>query len=191
MRYLVFDIETRGSFSRGRLNPEELELTVLGAYDSATDTYASYVKEELHEFWPSIERADLLIGFNSDTFDIPILNRYYPGDLTKLPSLDLLTEVQKALGKRIRLDALAQGTLGRGKSGDGLKAGVWWEEGKHDLVRSYCIEDVRITKEIYEHALAHGSLAYKDLREKREFVLDTSAWHAAPASVPLTHALPL
>ena len=99
--------------------------------------------------------------------------------------------MQKALGKRIRLDALAQGTLGRGKSGDGLKAGVWWEEGKYDLVREYCIEDVRITKEIYEYALAHGSLAYKDLREKREFAVDTSAWRVAPASVSLTHALPL
>ena len=49
--------------------------------------------------WPLFERADVLIGFNSDMFDIPILNRYYAGDLTKIRSLDLLVEVQKALGK--------------------------------------------------------------------------------------------
>lgn len=192
MRFVVFDIETKMTpLNRGRLNPDELELTVVGIYDSETNSYTSYLKDELSKLWPIIERTDLLIGFNSDTFDIPILNRYYPGDLSKIRSLDLLAEVYKTLGRRIRLDSLAQATLGRGKTGDGLKAGIWWEEGKFDLVREYCIEDVRLTKELYDYALKNGSMKYKDLSEKREIKLDTSAWNTVSEAPAMTHALPL
>lgn len=192
MRFVVFDIETKStSLNRGRLDPEQMELTVVGVYDSETDSYSSYLKEDLPKLWPILERTELLIGFNSDTFDIPILNRYYPGDLSKIRSLDLLSEVYKTLGRRIRLDSLAQATLGRGKSGDGLKAMVWWEEGKYDLVREYCIEDVRLTKELYDYMLKNGSVKYKDLREKKEIKLDTSLWGKGSDAPAMTHALPL
>ena len=128
MRYVVFDIETRSAATaRGRIDYSDQELTVVGVYDSATNAYTAYTKEELSKLWPVLEHADLLIGFNSDAFDIPILNRYYPGDLAKIRSLDLLSEVYKSLGRRIRLDTLAKATLGRGKTGDGSKAGEWWD----------------------------------------------------------------
>ena len=195
MRYLVFDIESvskNGLNVRGRVDVAEQELTLVAIYDSETETYTSYTQEELPRLWPIIERTDLLIGFNSDNFDIPLLNRYYPGELTHVRSLDLLDEVYKALGRRIRLDALAQATLGKGKSGDGLKAVEWWHEGKVDKVREYCIQDVRITKELFDYAREHGVLKYKDLREKRDIKLDTSGWLRASESAPsLTHTLQL
>ena len=157
MRAITFDIESiSDSVVRGHVDVSEQELIVVAIHDSETGEYTSFSKEELPKLWPIIEHADVLIGFNSDSFDIPLLNRYYPGDLAHMPSLDLLVEVQKVLGRRIRLQSLAEATLGRGKSGDGLKAGVWWREGKHDLVREYCIEDVRITRELYDYALEHG-----------------------------------
>jgi DEAD/DEAH box helicase domain-containing protein len=192
MRSVVFDLETKMSpFSRGRLDVRELELTVAGVYDSATGAYTAYTREELPALWPLLERAELLIGFNSDAFDIPLLNRYYPGDLSRIRSLDLLAEVYRALGRRLRLDALAQATLGRGKIGDGAKAGAWWEQGLYDKVKEYCLEDVRLTKELYDYALARGALKYKDLGELKEIKLDTSGW-LLPAEAPaLTHALPL
>jgi len=193
MRAITFDIESiSDSAVRGRVDVSEQELTVVAIHDSETNEYTSYSREELPKLWPHIERADLLIGFNSNTFDIPLLNRYYPGDLVHIRSLDLLAEVYLALGRRIRLQSLAEATLGRGKGGDGLKAQDWWREGKYDLVRKYCIEDVRLTRELFEYALAHGVLKYKDLREIRDIKLDTSAWLATPMSTPaLTHALEL
>jgi DEAD/DEAH box helicase domain-containing protein len=134
----------------------------------------------------------MLIGFNSDTFDIPLLNRYYPGDLSRLRSLDILSEVQKALGRRIRLQSLAEATLGKGKKGDGLKAGEWWKEGKKEKVRDYCIEDVRLTRELYDFALKNGVLKYKDFRTVRDIKMDTSLWTKGHEVLPaLTHALPL
>ncbi len=196
MRIITFDIESiSDSMIRGHVDVNEQELTVVGIHDSLTGEYSSYFKEELHKLWPLIEHADMLIGFNSDSFDIPLLNRYYPGDLSHIRSLDLLSEVQKVLGRRIRLQSLAEATLGRGKTGDGLKAGEMWKAGKKEDVAKYCVEDVRLTRELYDYALEHGVLKYKDLRDIRDIKIDTSLW-AAPAagafrSPAMTHALPL
>ena len=194
MRAITFDIESiSDSIVRGHIDVNEQELIVVAIHDSFTDKYSSFSKEELPKLWPILEHADFLIGFNSDSFDIPLLNRYYPGDLTHVPSLDLLSEVQKVLGRRIRLQSLAEATLGRGKSGDGLKAGVWWREGKENMVREYCIEDVRLTRELYDYAVKHGKLKYKDLLDKRDIKLDTSHWGERVGAVTpaMTHALQL
>ena len=177
---------------RGHIDVNEQELTVVGIHDSLTNEYSSYFRDELPQLWSILEHADLLIGFNSDAFDIPLLNRYYPGDLSRLRSLDLLSEVQKVLGRRIRLQSLAEATLGRGKSGDGLKAGEWWKEGEKDKVAEYCIEDVRLTRELYDYALQHGMLKYKDLADIRDIKIDTSHWGQGEHIIPaMTHAFPL
>ncbi len=194
MHYIVFDIEStsRNGFTRGRVDVNEQELTVVAIYDSETDSYSSFLQEDLHRLWPILESADMLIGYNSDSFDIPLLNRYYPGDLTSIRSLDLLVEVQQVLGRRIRLQSIAEATLGRGKGGDGAQAVIWWQAGEKEKVREYCVEDVRITKEIYDYALTHGILKYKDLREKRDMKINTSNWLKPSDDSPaLTHALPL
>ena len=191
MRAITFDIETRNTTTfRGRLDASGLELTVVGVHDSETGEYTSYLRDELNQLWPVLERADVLIGYNSDAFDIPILNRYYPGDLSRIRSIDLMVEVQKVLGRRLRLDSLAQATLGRGKTGDGLKAVEWWEQGHFDKVREYCIEDVRLTRELFDYALKNKAVKYKDLKEVREIKLDTSSWLAEGEAAAMTHTLP-
>lgn len=191
MRAITFDIETKMvPLSRGRLDPSELEVTVVGIHDSTTNEYQSFLDTELAKLWPIFEQADMLIGFNSDSFDIPVLNKYYAGDLSRIRSLDLLSEVHKVLGRRIRLEALAQATLGRGKKGDGKKAGEWWDQGLFDKVREYCLEDVRLTRELYEYARTHGHLKFKDLNKVQEIKLDTSEWESPGQTHSLTHTLP-
>lgn len=191
MRAVTFDIETANAFptlSRGDMS--RMDISVVGIHDSETDELTSYTKEEFGKLWPIIERADVLIGFNSDFFDIPILNRYYPGDLTRIRSLDLLVEVQKMLGRRVRLQSLAEATLGVGKSGNGLEAVEWWQQGLVDKVRAYCLDDVKITRQIYDYALKHGKLKYKDLGGAREFKIDTSSWGLQQGPSAITHTLP-
>lgn len=190
MRVITFDIETANAFpTLARNDLSRMELSIVGIHDSETDEYLSYTVEELPQLWPRIEKADMLIGFNSDTFDIPILNRYYAGDLTKIRSLDLLVEVQKALGRRVRLQSLAEATLNKGKGGSGLQAVEWWQKGEIEKVRKYCLEDVKITRELYDYALEHGLLKYKDLNTKRDLRIDTSAWTKGTEANPMTHTL--
>ncbi|MDR3546746.1 MAG: ribonuclease H-like domain-containing protein [Candidatus Pacebacteria bacterium] len=191
MRQITFDIETANTIpALDRNNLSRLEISIVGIHDSETNEYTSYTKEEFPKLWPIIERADMLIGYNSDAFDIPILNNYYPGDLSKIRSLDLMVEVQKVLGRRLRLQSLAEATLNRGKGGDGLKAIEWWAQGLVDKVREYCIEDVSITRELFDYAVKHGSLKYKDLKDKRDVKLDTKAWMIPLPPPSMTHTLP-
>jgi len=189
MRKIIFDCETSNTFAgAGSSDPADLDLSVVCIYDSETDKYSAYFQEELKNLWPIFEKADLLIGFNSDHFDIPLLNKYYSGDLTKMKSLDLLKEVKNSLGRRIKLDTLAEATLGKNKSGHGLEAVTWWKQGKKEEVKNYCIDDVKITREIYEYAMKNGHLKYKDEGVIKEIKLDTSKWNDKGESA-ITHTL--
>lgn len=191
VRKVVFDIETSNIFDDvGSNDPSKLDISIVGIHDSETDTYTSFAVEEFDKLWPVLERADMLIGFNSDHFDIPLLNKYYPGDLTKIKSLDLLVEVKRSLGRRLRLDTIAEATLGINKSGHGLEATKWWSEGKKDMVRKYCLDDVKITKELYDYARAHNKFFYKDFGEKKTIKLDTRDWETIQEPPALTHTLP-
>jgi DEAD/DEAH box helicase domain-containing protein len=189
MKILTFDIETEGEFL-GNGDFSNLEITVVGVHDGETNEYSSYLKPELSKLWPLMESADLLVGYNSEHFDIPILNKYYSGDLSKIPSIDLLKEIKNVIGRRLKLDNLAGATLGKKKSGNGLEAQKWWKDGDIEKVRAYCLEDVRITRELYDYAKEHGTLKYMDFEGPREVRLDTSAWEKPRSSPALTRTLP-
>ncbi len=190
MKKLVFDIETKNTFQEaGSNDPAMLDISLVGVYDYETDTYSSYLQEELPKLWPLIEKADMLIGFNSDHFDIPLLNKYYNGDLNKIKSLDLLKEIKNSLGRRIGLGHIAQATLNAAKGGHGLEAITWWKNGEIDKIRKYCLQDVKITKDLYEYALKNGKISYPEGTKILEVKLDTSKWEELPVSV-MTFSLP-
>lgn len=190
MRKIVFDIETKNFFNDvGKNDPVLLDIALVAIYDSETDSYSSYLENELIKLWPILERADILIGFNSDHFDIPLLNKYYPGDLTKIKSLDILKEIKDSYGRRMRLDQLAEGTLGKNKIGHGWDANDWWKAGEIEKIRTYCIDDVRLTKELYDYARAHNKLIFKEGGKLNEIKLDTSDWEK-PGDHKLTFSLP-
>ncbi len=190
MRKIVFDIETSNVFSDvGKYDPTLLDISLVGIYDSETDTYSSYLKEELGQLWPIIERADMLIGFNSEHFDTPLLNKYYSGDLTKIKSLDILKEIKQTYGRRMKLSQLAEGTLGTSKLGGGMEATVWWKNGEIEKVREYCIQDVKITKDLYDYARTNNKLIFKEGGQLMEIKLDTSGWEN-PLENKLTYTLP-
>lgn len=190
MRKIVLDIETRNTFQEvGKADPTLLDISVVCIYDSETDSYQSFLQEDLMKLWPILERADVLITFNGDHFDIPLLDKYYSGDLSKLKSLDILKEVRKTIGFRVGLDNIAGATLGKGKTGHGLEAIDWWRAGEIDKIIKYCIGDVEITKEVYDYAIANGSLKYKEGDQIIEFKIDTSAWETKEDNL-MTFSLP-
>ncbi len=189
MRVITFDIETIGEFGTGLRAYDNIELTICCIHDSETDSYESFMKEDLPKLWKILENTDILVGYNSDHFDIPILNKYYPGDLSKIRSIDLLKEIANVLGRRIRLDAVAEGTLGKKKSGSGVQAMTWWKEGNIKKLREYCLKDVEVTRGIFDHALKNGTLSFKELGIKKEVKLNTSSWLAPRKSHLLTKTL--
>ncbi len=177
MKKIVLDLETKNTFAEvGSREAAKLDLSVVSIYDYDDDKYYSYLEDELADLWEKLEKTDILIGYNLNKFDVPVLNKYYTGDLSRLKTIDLYEEIKKAAGKSLSLDLVAAGTLGVGKISHGLQAVSWWQEGKIDEIKKYCEDDVRITKEIYEFAKQNGFLKYKLLNDEYKFPIDTSEW---------------
>lgn len=174
---IVYDLETQRAFSaiNGR-DPGKLGVSIVVLYDYSDGQYKTFREENLKDLWPLLENADLIIGYNHKHFDNQVLEAYYPGDLSVLPHLDLLEQFHKAAGFRIRLDNLAQTNLGEKKLANGLQAITWYEQGDFDSLEKYCRQDVKVTKDIYEYALKHGKLKYKEINEIKEITLDTTGW---------------
>jgi DEAD/DEAH box helicase domain-containing protein len=190
MRRITFDIETKNIFDDvGSNDPTDLDISVVCIHDTLDDQYKSFLETQFRDLWPILEQADILVTWNGDHFDIPLLNKYYPGDLSKIKSIDLMREMQQVLGRRLKLDTVAGATLGVAKSGNGLDAIQWWKDGEIDKIIKYCIDDVRLTKELYEYAIEKGFLKYRDVGAVRELKLDTSKWEESAGSA-LTFTLP-
>ena len=179
MKKVIFDIETKNIFSDVYSNnPADLDISVLCLWDSESNEYMSFLEEDFEKLWPILKNTDCLVTFNGNHFDIPILQKYCPFDLSTKKSLDLLEEVRNSIGKRIKLDSIAEATLGIKKSADGLQAVAWWNEGKIEEIVKYCIDDVKVTKDVYDHALKNNLLNYFDRvsGEKKDIRLDSSSW---------------
>lgn len=190
MRYVVFDIETQNTFEDiGKNEPALLDISVASVYDSETDNYTTVDHTELERLWPIFEHADAIVGYNSNHFDIPILDKYYPGSLFSIRSIDLLESIKNSFGKRVRLDSVAEATLGTKKSGNGLQAIAWWKQGDIDRIKKYCQKDVEITKRLFEYARDNGKVRIKEGLRKRDIDIDISSW-SDDAGNALTHTLP-
>ncbi len=161
---IVFDIETQNTFAEVGNDFKKFRVSVVSIYSYATDSYQSFVENEIGKLWPILEKADRLIGYNSEHFDLPILNNYYPGDLLKLPHLDLMKQIKEGAGMRLKLSDVAEATLDNiSKSANGLQAIVWWREGKIAEIKKYCEQDVNVTKALYEFGRQNKQLFYKSL----------------------------
>lgn len=182
MKKVVFDIETSNIFSDvGKNDPALLNISVVGVYEYEGDRYTIYEQEEFKNMWPIFESADLLIGFNSEHFDLPLLNKYYSGDLTKIRHLDILKEIRESYGRRMKLDQIAEGTLNAKKSGHGLDAVVWWKKGEKEKVKKYCLDDVKITKEVFDYAVQNKALKFKEDGKKIDIPLPNAPKWVEPA----------
>ena len=181
-REIIFGIETRNTFHDvGRRDPSALDISVVSIWDSETDKFSSFVMETLDELWPIMERATTLIGYNSEHFDTPLLDKYYPGNLWGLKQIDLMKTIQESFGKRVGLDPVASATLGVEKSAHGLQAVEWWKNGEIDKIIQYCEQDVNVTKQLYEHMRDEQFVLIPDILtgETQKITVNTSDWHSS------------
>ena len=165
---IVFDVETQHTFQEVGWDAKKLKVSVVGIYDYATKEFLTYREHELQKLFSRFEHASFLIGFNIDKFDLPVLAPYYPGDPRQFATLDMLSEVEKALGFRVALDDLARATLGVKKTGHGFLAIEYFKKGEWDKLASYCLSDVKITKELFEFGVKSQKLYFNTAKGNRE-----------------------
>jgi len=174
---IVLDLETQKSFkevnasSNRRL--ERLRVSVVGIYDYIDDQYRIYEEKEIMTLENRLKNVELVVGFNIRRFDLPVLSSYLFMPVDQIRLLDLLEDVEKARGHRASLESLVRPTLNQQKSGSGLEALELFKEKRMEELKQYCLDDVRLTKDLYEYGVKKGR------------VLFTSSWDYKTYEIPV------
>ncbi len=168
-RLMVFDLETQRSAADvgGWHNAHLMRMALGVVWDSEDDAFHTFHEGDVHALLTKLGEADLVIGFNVIRFDYQVLRGYTDEDLRALPTYDMLDAVHQRLGFRVALGHLGEETLGAPKSADGLQSLQWWKEGRVDEIETYCRQDVRILRDLFDHARQEGQLVFKTKRGER------------------------
>ncbi len=168
-KFGVFDLETiRSAEEVGGWHQAHLMGVSVGVvYDSEINDCVTYLEREMDMLVKHLQSFDLIVGFNNKRFDNRVLSSYTSIDLNSLPALDLLEETHNYLGYRLSLNSLAEHTLGKVKTADGLQALKWYKEGRIDLIQRYCRSDVEITRDLLYHALEQGFLIFANKAKQK------------------------
>ena len=169
---LYFDLETKYSANEvgGWGNIEDMGMSAGVIWDNSDNQFHVYIEHQIQEMVDHFYRADQIVGFNHVGFDYRVVAGVHHADTfqrsqlyTKLAGLnnfDMLFELKKILGHRLKLESIARPTLGTGKSADGMQALKWYKEGKLDKIIEYCKVDVEVTRDLHRFALENGKLHY-------------------------------
>ena len=167
MRQVILDVETKKTFDEvGGYFPDRLGISFVGVClrdgHLGKGEMLSFFEQDLPKLFPLLETTDVIIGFNCDQFDMQTFIPYYQADVGRFATLDLLTRIKKSAGHRIGLDAVAQETLGVGKSGSGLDAIKYYQSQRWNELRDYCLQDVAVTRDVYDYGLRTGKVKFKN-----------------------------
>lgn len=174
MDIVYFDLETQRTANDvgGWDKKHEMGMSLGVTYSSRDNCYEIFSEDRAEQLIKRLQRADLVVGFNHVRFDYDVLMAYTILDLREnLVSLDLLQEVERIAGHRLKLEDIAQATLGVGKTADGLDAIRWWREGKVLDIAKYCCFDVKVTRLVHEYGATNKKIYFND-RFGRKNTLD-------------------
>ena len=167
---VYFDLETRRTANDvgGWNHKDKMGISVACTFSTKTNEYSIYTEEEVQDLIKQLLRADLVVGFNHISFDYEVLMGHTIIDLKdQVRSLDLMVELEKVLGHRIKLDAVASATLnGLSKTADGLDAIRGWQQGEILKIVEYCCFDVKVTKCVHEFGRDNGFVKYLDRAQR-------------------------
>jgi DEAD/DEAH box helicase domain-containing protein len=163
--FLYFDLETQRSANDvgGWEHKERMGMSVGVTYSTRTGEYVIYAEDEVEQLIESLTKADLVIGFNHVGFDYAVLQGYSVWDVaSRVHSFDLLVDLEKLLGHRLKLEDIAIASLGVGKTAHGVEAIKWWREGRILEIAEYCCFDVKVTRMVHEFGVTNGFVRYLD-----------------------------
>jgi DEAD/DEAH box helicase domain-containing protein len=156
---LVFDIETQNFFTDPEVgwdNFNALKISVVGVYSYLEDRYYCFEEHEMDKLAELFRDARRIVGFSINRYDVPVLNNYFQrlripnSNLWEKERVDLLEEIELAMGQRISLSRLAEANLGVKKDHQGSEAGAMYREGRMKELKAYCLKDVKLTKDLYD-----------------------------------------
>lgn len=170
MRVCVFDIEiaksieeVEGGWAAARMG--ECGCSALVIYDSDSLRYHIYDEKTLKQGVDHLNAADLIVSFNGKAFDVPCLEAI-SGFAINENHYDILDEIWQALGnKRFKgwgLGKVSFRTLGLAKTDTGEHAPELARQGRWGELFDYCLNDVHLTRMLFNIILAEGSVVDPD-----------------------------
>jgi hypothetical protein len=139
----------------------QMGVSVIGCYDYRDDRYRVFCQDNFAEFQDLVHGCSVVIGFNNAKFDNAVLKACGIVDIWEEKTYDILQEIWAANGARFSpsgLDAVCKANFGTSKTGDGALAPVDWQRGNYGKVIDYCMNDVRMTKQIMDLVLSGASI---------------------------------
>ena len=171
MDTLVFDIETQNFFTDpdvGWDNFAALKISVVGVYSYLQDKYFVFEENEMEKLAELFNGASRIVGFCMNRYDVPVLNHYFQRlgggvhSLWEKERVDLLDDIELVTRGRVSLSRLAEANLGIKKEHHGSEAIALYRDGKIDELKAYCLNDVKLTKELYDLARKQNFLLIPD-----------------------------
>lgn len=156
---VVLDLETKHTF-REFDDPQKLGVSVAVIYDYQDQQGKVFFEKDLSKLFPILENTSYIVGYNVRSFDIAVLQHYYPGKVDNFSCFDILEDIREKIGRRLALNDVISATFGKKKSGHGLMAIDYYKEGKFDELQKYCLDDVMLTKELFEYGVKNGEIFY-------------------------------
>ncbi len=170
---IVLDLETKNSFAEvgGKHNLHRLEISLIGVYSYNRNDYLVFEEKEFLLFQKFLKEVGVVVGFSIYNFDLPLLEKHFDYKFNNYIIFDILKEIEEKRGHKISLNELASANIGLQKNGNGLEAIELYKQGKIEELKRYCLNDVKLTKELYELIL------------KKDYLIIPSKFHE-PVRVP-------
>ena len=177
MNHITFDIETYSPSDSSRIDTKEFRVSVIGAYISwlndGKGEYIAFFEDDVKDFLELVKCADLIVGYNQIWFDLPVLQKYSDFNLQKLPNYDILVKIEEKIGAKLKLNDVCKANFEDDIKTDSYsvykhyhKNGKWLE-----LV-DYCMNDVRLTQQLFEKIATTKKLKYNDLHILKEIQMN-------------------
>ena len=155
MRVVTWDIEiaqpieeTPGGWEGARRGDAGISCVCL--YDTTSGRTHVYDEHDLEECSAHLNSADMLVGFNTLSFDTPVMESVV-GYSVLTPQYDILSLIWKELGTRHKgyrlADICERLQLGE-KNGNGESAPNLYRKGRFGRLFDYCINDVHLTRKL-------------------------------------------
>ena len=158
-------------YCKGWDDHKNMGISVIGCYSNWDKETRAFINEHdfdkamyhgsypLKQFQKMLNMCDVLVGFNNQHFDDNLIKANGFTIPDKVVNYDILVEMWRAVGIQPPFVfpthagySLKQTCEANGlppKTGDGGNAAIMWQRGKYQEVIDYCLNDIKITTELF------------------------------------------
>lgn len=154
-------------YCEGWHDHKNMDISCIGVYDYHEDRWRIFQEDNMQEFVNLINNTETIVSFNGIGFDKKLLqanNMDYPDE----KDYDLLAEIWEADGLTRQfqypshigygLGDICQVNFGIQKTGHGGNAPMQWQQKQFGAVIDYCINDIKLTKNLLDHIIKTGQI---------------------------------